>query len=532
MDVDLPVWTIRPNWSQGILERLEWLTDVLGSDTGFEQRRAVRLSPRRSFEITVNPTRADRSYLDLILHRLGSEEWLFPLWHDQAVLSSSALAGQSAVLFDNTFREFRDGDYAILYASTFQWEVVQIDSQTDDGALLAVALDADWPRGSRLFPLRRCTIQTDTTLKALTSRVGESVLLFQVNESNDYAESFGDMPVFGGYPVLTIEPNRSQEITSDQVRFFDEQDGDLGVRYRTDKVGRSFAVQSHNWQLRGRQAQAAFRSFLYALRGRQGAIWLPTFNDDLILTKALPAGQNVATFEHVGMYYVGSGGPIPGRARLWTGSEMALIASLPPPQSDFEEKATLIAPVAQSYAPGASWAFLQPARLDTDTIELQHHTDSDGVMESGATFRVFADGRNGSGTNYNPIPVSAMIPGTCGVPGYEGNFDPIDLGLAFPKIGPGDPGYPGTANTFYPNAGLVVGPYTVPVDIVPYLADVRADDRFYVNGVRIYDNDNGWVRVNGGTFGHLRAGETMLIQVFDITPAGVGAGGLIHAVRA
>ena len=58
---DLPVWTIRPNWKGGILERLEWLTDVLASDTGVEQRRSVRPTPRRSFEITVNPTRNERT---------------------------------------------------------------------------------------------------------------------------------------------------------------------------------------------------------------------------------------------------------------------------------------------------------------------------------------------------------------------------------------------------------------------------------------------------------------------------------------
>src|SRR3546814_9546243 len=78
-----PVWSIRPNWREGVLERLEWLTDVLSSTIGVEQRRALRVSPRRYIEITVNPTGNERSFLDLVLHKMGSDKWLFPLWWDQ-----------------------------------------------------------------------------------------------------------------------------------------------------------------------------------------------------------------------------------------------------------------------------------------------------------------------------------------------------------------------------------------------------------------------------------------------------------------
>ena len=46
METDQPLWTIRPNWRNGVLERLEWLTNVISGETGVEQRRSVRPSPR------------------------------------------------------------------------------------------------------------------------------------------------------------------------------------------------------------------------------------------------------------------------------------------------------------------------------------------------------------------------------------------------------------------------------------------------------------------------------------------------------
>lgn len=51
----LPVWTISPDWSDGITETLEWLTGLLASPIGAEQRFGLRLTPRRSFEMTFKP---------------------------------------------------------------------------------------------------------------------------------------------------------------------------------------------------------------------------------------------------------------------------------------------------------------------------------------------------------------------------------------------------------------------------------------------------------------------------------------------
>ena len=51
-------WLHRPSGS--VLERLEWLTDVLPSFNGGEQRRQLREAPRRTFEFSVQLTGRDR----------------------------------------------------------------------------------------------------------------------------------------------------------------------------------------------------------------------------------------------------------------------------------------------------------------------------------------------------------------------------------------------------------------------------------------------------------------------------------------
>lgn len=417
MDVDFPVWTVRPNWAQGILERLEWLTDVLGSDTGAEQRRSVRRTPRRSFEITVNPTRTDRTYLDLLLHRLGSVSWYFPLWHDQAKLDTAVSIAGDRLDFDNTFREFNDDGYAILYFDTRKWEIVQIAGQDEDGLDLSSPLEAAWPKGTKVYPIRLATLQADTSLKAITSRVGESVLLFTINEANPWPEMMGGaMASYSGHPLLTIEPNRSTEISTDHTRLADEADGEIGLRYRRDSAGRAFAVQSHNWQIKGREAHADFRSFLYTLRGRTRMVYIPSFNDDLFLARDVAMGANRADIEKIGLAYVGGNSPIPGRALFWTGQEVVRHAGFSAALAPAEERLNLQAVTIAAYKAGQTWSFLEAARLDQDSIELHHHTDSDGVMEVSAGFHTFADVRDDSGSYFLPIPDAVKSPANCGSP--------------------------------------------------------------------------------------------------------------------
>lgn len=413
MEPGFPVWTIRPNWREGVMERLEWLTDVLAAaSSGAEQRRALRLSPRRYVEITVHPTRQERSFLDLMLHRNGSEEWLFPLWFDVAKLSEPATATGTRVDFDTTFREHGMGEYALLFKDAFTWEVISVAGYDDDGLDLADPLDATWPTGTIVYPLRRARLPIETSLNALTGRVGESVLLFQLTQANDFIATAPTDLLFEGVPVLTMPPNRSQEITLDHVRLAAERDNSTGIPYRDDPVDRAFQIQGHNWTIQGREAQFSFRSFLYWLRGRQRSLWLPSFNDDIITTRNSALSSVNLDIEKIGMAY--AGGVVPGRDVVIVNGVPGRITELGAPQSASEERLRIGAGLSGAVPAGKSGSFMSMCRLNQDAIELMHHTDTDGLLEVSASFQSFANNRDPSGVIYFPIPVTAKTDERCG----------------------------------------------------------------------------------------------------------------------
>jgi len=417
-DIDLPVWTVRPNWRSGIRERLEWLTDVLAGSTGNEQRRAVRISPRRIFDFDINPMLNDRSFVDLWIHKVGEEKFMFPLWHDKAKLSSAAAAASSRLNFDNTFREFEVGGLAIVYKSTFEFEVVEIEESDALGLDLVAPLASTWAAGTVVHPLRRAYLDTEVTSSQLTKRVGELQLTAILDTPNDYATGAEVLPTFSGYPIVTLEPDRRDDLRMTYTRTMAEIDSRLGKLYRKDTASRAFTTNFYNWQARGRENHHKLRQSLYRLNGRQKAVWMPTFGRDAVIATTGTIGQNFIQIEKIGYGYLGTQNTGRDHLLLKVGNDIQVVKidSTGVATDPVYERLNLASNLTFNLPIGTELSFIDTMRLEQDDLEIMHHTDTDGVCEVSGAFKSFTNKRNSAGVIEHPIPVTAMTPGTCGTP--------------------------------------------------------------------------------------------------------------------
>lgn len=417
----IPIWTIRPNWRDGIRERLEWKTDVLESDNGTEQRRALRLSPRRAFEMVFNPVDQARSYFDLFLHRLVGEEFMLPLFHDKVLTTADRNPGNTSLAFDNTYREFMTDGYALLLGEDpFTFEVVEIVAQTAAGLTISALVNA-WPAGTTLHPLRSARLEDESSVAAITSRVGQSTLGFTLTQANDFMDGdWTDNLEYAATPVITKAPNRREPLDLRFLRKAEVLDNETGLVHMADLADRAFTVQIHSWLLRGRQEHAEFRSMLYRLRGRQRAVWLPSFNNDLVLARPTAAASANIDVKKIGYAYTGGIG-VSGRRHILFRSDAApiaaQIAAVGAPLAATEERLVLSGPVGAILPAGRVASFLEIARLDTDAIEIQHLTDTNGVSECSTPFRSFLDERLEDDENSVPLPAGVMNDSACGIVG-------------------------------------------------------------------------------------------------------------------
>ncbi|MDR1890111.1 MAG: hypothetical protein LBQ81_12165 [Zoogloeaceae bacterium] len=389
-------WVFPPNWATPVEERLEWLTDVLTSRSGAEQRRALRIAPRRFFEAEFIAAGDARRLLDLMLLDWSGNEWSLPIWPDIQFLPTPLPAGETFIPAATAHRDFVAGGMALLIAADdilAQTEACEIVSVEPDGLTLKRATGEHWPAGTRLYPARVARL---SALPELTRKTDQAVVFsaaFSVTEPCDWAADAG-IETYRGYPVLTLAPNEREDLQTTVSRLLTVLESPFGRVTVTDSAKIGFPGQSHRWLLSGQAEADAFRRLAYFLRGRQQAVWLPTFADDLAL--AAPSSLYALTVKRCGYarYGVGRLGRQDIRIRLADGQVFyRRVTAADESQTDGTENLALDPPLPRALLPEEIERidYLALMRGSDDTVTLRHLTDSEGVAESEIVFRGVKD---------------------------------------------------------------------------------------------------------------------------------------------
>lgn len=388
-------WSFAPDWADGVVERLTWATDILQSESGVEQRRAIRLAPRREFEASMYVEGRERQLLDLALFGWGSRVWALPIWHEVQLLGVGVSAGALSITCSTQYLDFRAGGLAMLRGeSAGASETVEVDSVTPGSLLLKRATQQTWPAGSRLYPVRSAQLTQQPDLARLTDTASSADVQFLVVEPCDWPEL---MPatLYRGRSVFETRPDEGEDLTSSYQRLLLTLDSGSAIPLMTDTANRAFPVQAHRWLEMGRAERAALRSFIYAMKGRQKAVWLPTHADDLTLVDIVSSLASTLDIANVGYSRFASAKP--GRRdiriELWDGSVYyRRITGSAELSSDIERiaiDATFGRQILPTDVLRISWLVF--CRLDSDTVEIEHMTDSEGLAATQLVFRGVRD---------------------------------------------------------------------------------------------------------------------------------------------
>jgi len=282
----ITAWSFIPDWSNGIIERLQWQTDVLQSFDMREQRRAMRIAPRKTFEFDMFLSDAERRYAEASIWGWGARVWALPIWTDGQELSASLPAGSTSISIDTTTRDFKAGGLAMILGDAFNFETLEILSVASGSITLPRPTARTWPTGTRVYPAREARLDESVGLQRWTRDVSTSRITFRLVEPVDNTAS-GGVTTYRGYPLLTREPNWIAEPTIDLQRKLAQIDNLTGVRYFDDESGLPSQVQRMRWMLTSRTEIEEVRQLLYAMRGRQGAAWVPTWTNDLSIVSTV-----------------------------------------------------------------------------------------------------------------------------------------------------------------------------------------------------------------------------------------------------
>lgn len=386
-----PVWMHPPTWGEQIIERLDWKTDVLSGELGTEQRVARRLTPRRSFTASFYLQKTDRQQFEYNMAARGSQVWVIPVWHDVSTLDADAASGASVLSVDTQYREFLNSGLVILRGQSLNsWEVGIVQSKTSGSITLTDTLSAAWPKRTKVYPARLARLVFTLETAKKTDDFVEARIGFTLDQRNPYVSDIA-FPTYLSSPVLEQRPDESDELSFGYERLLSIVDNDVGLPSYLDTANKTFQTIGYRWSVIGRQKAHDLRQLLSYLRGRARAMWIPTFMQDFTLDSDVASGATTLAVKNVG--YTDSGARAAGkqdiRIQLADGTVLYRRITASIVSSATRETLTLSSPIATGFVAGQVVAIshMQLSRMESDSLELRHPTDSVGVTQCDARWR-------------------------------------------------------------------------------------------------------------------------------------------------
>ena len=372
----MPVLTVLPNWREPIGERITYATEVLSSENDTEQRRSLRLRPRRSFEMTFSRSRELRPRLDSFFTAHGKHDFQLPMWHEQYVLTGALGGTLTFPLGTLSSREFRAGMYVlVMNKDPVIFDVLKISAhnlETDTITLTGIALYA-WGAGDRIVPLRLARALDSVEITNPTTSVGESRVRFQIADSEP---RWFDPSWVACSPRFWFSVNRASDVTHALSRptayVTDAGVGPIDV-YDNDQ--RERIAISASLSLTSREEVFGFRQFIDQARGRAVRFWMPSQVQDLIPTAFGSSTIDIRAIGLVDYFRVSQS----HRGKL----EITYLSSSRTTYFDIEDVEVLSDPhferVTVSSPLGAididdvrRVSYIYPVRFDHDAFELTH----------------------------------------------------------------------------------------------------------------------------------------------------------------
>jgi hypothetical protein len=384
------IWAIRPDWSNGITERMEWLTDVLTANDGTEQRVRLRKNARRVLEMAWLAQGRRAMMTDTLLTGWGSRKYCVPVWMERDVTTSPVAAGATSVtVTDAALKDYAVGGYVVLWADETQAEAIEIAAISGNTLTLKTPVANSYPAATSVCPALFGRIDGEAQVKHVRSDALAGRLRFLDEAATDrQAAEIG--PSWQGYAVLDERPDYGEDQDSAWSRTLEVLDNLTGVMMVDDTTGYPVIRRTYAWVVSGRAAIDRWKKWAAARAGKLKALWLPSFMDDLEILQDIQAADTAVMVRNGLNARYGLGMPNRSAIRIETTSGQVFhrrvtgIAEISADAEQLSIDAALGVLVPVSGIRRAMWMSL--ARLDADAVEMHYETDS--IARIQATFRM------------------------------------------------------------------------------------------------------------------------------------------------
>lgn len=371
------VWSISPNWKDGITERLEFKSWDVRSHSGLGQRAALRWIPRLSVEFDILAHGSDAPLVDLLISAEQSTTVILPRWQYGEALNYTLPAGSLGIVVDTTDREFVAGGYAVIRLNSRSYELVKVLQVFPASITLDVPTASEWPASARLYPAAHARLSASQAVKRVTAGVLTGRMQFELTDVPAPA-SWTPVEALDGIPVMVRVPDGKNDREVTYTRQQNVIDYGFVEPYVTDAPGRAFIRRNDRHIMFKRAAVREVRGFFAGGQGRRRKFYRPVQELGLTLLADALATDTSLTIEAVG--YSDFMGGLNGRlaigikdnAGTWVFAKVLTITA-----GAGVDIMQLTAPLGVNMPRSnlARFFFLELVTYDSDVLELHWHTD-------------------------------------------------------------------------------------------------------------------------------------------------------------
>lgn len=292
-------WGYTPNWRNRVEETFEFSTQVFESFSGKEQRISRRTTPRRRLAMLHTLVGAEARGMEALLRAKQNLPLTVPQWHLAARVAKYAPAGQTHVEIEGAVPGAFVWNSVVMLSRGGGPATTATVMSTGGGTITFTAgLAEALQPGDKVLPAASALIDQSMSSTRHTGTVLESLANFLfLPQADPYAlprETAGVLfqVVSAGRAdtreVIQFRPNWVKEPSVESAWSFNTSEnfaaGPVVPISGRDQGNRT--VQAL-WTLKNTQEIHDFKALIQRLQGRRYAAWLPSWTDDIELTRGV-----------------------------------------------------------------------------------------------------------------------------------------------------------------------------------------------------------------------------------------------------
>lgn len=285
------VWPLRPNWRGSYRVTYEFLTEIITSRSGKEQRRAKRQTPRKTVEFL--STVADDRWRVLVqtFHALQGAPMLLAEIPQGVRLTADMGAGASAAQVAE-IRDWISPGRKVMLVDGDRIRERTVDIVAGNTVTFDEATVNGWPAGARLCPALEGRLPPSVTVQQFLPRAGETTIPFSVDPGTELPRDPGlPVTVWNGREVFDVfKPNWASPRDLSFAREAQTLDYGRGRTRTFLPVAFGITTRSADYIATSVTEANALLAFFERHKGRRGEFYVPTDNADVILAAPSSSG--------------------------------------------------------------------------------------------------------------------------------------------------------------------------------------------------------------------------------------------------